>query len=104
MTSNMTSFIKFDHFLQQNNFLRQYTFFRDLSIDEAMVIFKARSSLKQYKPLKPIKRGYKVWCLYLKMDQGYTGAKSGDVWVDGGLGASVIKQLMEQFKGLYHFL
>ena len=30
------------------------------SIDEAMVGFKGRSSLKQYMPMKPTKRGYKV--------------------------------------------
>lgn len=29
---------------------------------DSMVLFKARSSLKQYMPLKPIKRGYKIWC------------------------------------------
>ena len=28
-----------------------------------MIKFKGRSSIKQYLPLKPIKRGYKVWCL-----------------------------------------
>jgi hypothetical protein len=27
-----------------------------------MIKFKGRSSLKQYFPLKPIKRGYQVWC------------------------------------------
>ena len=27
-----------------------------------MVKFKGRSSLKQYMPMKPIKRGFKVWC------------------------------------------
>lgn len=32
------------------------------AIDESMVLFKGRSSLKQYMPLKPIKRGYKIWC------------------------------------------
>lgn len=31
------------------------------SIDESMTKFKGRSSLKQYMPLKPIKRGIKVW-------------------------------------------
>jgi len=30
------------------------------SVDEGMIAFKGRSSLKQYMPLKPIKRGYKV--------------------------------------------
>ncbi|GFS29687.1 piggyBac transposable element-derived protein 4 [Trichonephila inaurata madagascariensis] len=31
------------------------------AIDESMIKFKGRSSLKQYMPKKPIKRGYKVW-------------------------------------------
>ncbi|XP_045134450.1 piggyBac transposable element-derived protein 2-like [Portunus trituberculatus] len=34
-----------------------------ISVDESMIRFKGRSSLKQYNPMKPIKRGYKVWCL-----------------------------------------
>ena len=29
-----------------------------------MIKFKGRSSIKQYLPLKSIKRDYKVWCLY----------------------------------------
>ena len=33
---------------------------RENSIDEAMVGFKGRSSLKQYMPNKPTKRGYKI--------------------------------------------
>jgi len=28
-----------------------------------MIAFKGRSSMKQYMPLKPVKRGYKAWCL-----------------------------------------
>lgn len=31
------------------------------SIDENMIKFKGRSSLKQYMPLKPIKRGHIAW-------------------------------------------
>lgn len=34
-----------------------------LAIDESMIKFKGRSSLKQYMPKKPVKRGYKVWML-----------------------------------------
>ncbi|KAJ8885133.1 hypothetical protein PR048_011329 [Dryococelus australis] len=34
-----------------------------LSVDESMVPFKGRSGLKQYMPLKPVKRSYKLWCL-----------------------------------------
>ena len=34
---------------------------KNVSIDEAMIPFKGRLSLKQYMPLKPVKRGIKVW-------------------------------------------
>lgn len=36
---------------------------RYLSADESMIKFKARSSLKQYMPMKPIKRGFKMWVI-----------------------------------------
>lgn len=53
-----------------------------MSIDESMIPFKGRSSLKQYMPMKPIKRGYKVWCLadsktgYILKFDVYTGKSS----------------------------
>ena len=34
---------------------------RDLSVDEAMIKFKGRLGMKQYMPMKPVKRGIKVW-------------------------------------------
>ena len=40
-----------------------YNLHREVSIDEAMIGFKGRSTLKQYMPMKPTKRGYKAWCL-----------------------------------------
>lgn len=67
------------------------------SIDESMILFKGRSTLKQYMPLKPIKRGYKVWCRcdsktgYLYEFDIYTG-KTGE-GTETGLGAKVIKNL-----------
>jgi hypothetical protein len=33
------------------------------AVDESMIPFKGRSTLKQYMPMKPVKRGYKVWVL-----------------------------------------
>ena len=36
-----------------------YQLHQQMAVDEAMVLFKGRSSIKQYMPLKPIKRGYK---------------------------------------------
>ena len=52
------------------------------SIDEAMIPFKGRSSTKQYLPLKPVKRGFKVWAMadslngYLCDFSVYTGASA----------------------------
>ncbi|KAJ8966082.1 hypothetical protein NQ314_003751 [Rhamnusium bicolor] len=40
-----------------------------LSVDESMIIFKGKSSLKQYNPKKPIKRIYKLW--YIADQKGY---------------------------------
>lgn len=43
-------------------FAAEYTPPSRQAIDESMVLFKGCSSLKQYLPMKPIKRGYKIWC------------------------------------------
>ena len=52
------------------SFLRRHTeLISDASVswgcgvDEAMIPFQGRSSLKQYLPKKPVKHGIKVWCL-----------------------------------------
>ena len=65
------------------NFLSQYVPHKEVAIDEAMIKFKGRSSLKQYMPMKPIKRGIKMWCRadsingYLNDFEIYAG-KSGE--------------------------
>lgn len=40
-----------------------------VTVDESMIPFKGRYALKQYMPKKPVKWGYKVWCLC----DAYTG-------------------------------
>ena len=45
------------------NFLKLYDTSRYLSIDESMILFKGRHSIKQYNPKNPIKRGYKLWMI-----------------------------------------
>lgn len=78
---------------------------RELAVDEAMVLFKGRSSIKQYLPLKPIKRGYKVWCLCdsrngLSYDyEVYLGATVGS---GDSLGENVVLRLIEKIKGRSH--
>lgn len=84
------------------NFERCYEPQEKLAVDESMIRFKGRSSIKQYLPKKPIKRGYKVWCLadqsgYLYRFQIYTG-KVGDK-AEKNLGERVVKDLM---RGLEH--
>jgi hypothetical protein len=44
-----------------SKFRESYGPSRNISVDESMVAFKGRSTLKQYMPMKPIKRGFKVW-------------------------------------------
>lgn len=67
------------------------------SIDEAMIKFKGRSSLKQYMPLKPVKRGFKVWMRcdsntgYAYQFNVYTGKDDKQAGV--GLGSKVVKDL-----------
>ncbi len=78
---------------------------KHLAVDEAMIKFQGRSSLKQYMPKKPIKRGIKVWVLgdssngYFSRLEVYTGHK---VHVERGLGAHVVKDLSKDFYGKWH--
>ena len=66
-------------------------------MDEAMIPFKGRSSLKQYMPKKPVRRGIKVWALadtlngYIANFQVYTGKQRDST--EKGLGAKVVKHL-----------
>ena len=64
-SSDYNKLYKVNDFLNllKRNFQRNYSLGSCISIDEAMIKFKGRSSIKQYQPLKPTKRGYKVWVL-----------------------------------------
>ena len=82
-----------------------YNATKNLAVDEAMIKFQGRSSLKQYMPMKPIKRGIKVWVLadsangyFIKFDV-YTG-KQKDRQV--GLGEYIVKTLTNELKNKNH--
>ena len=84
-------------------FQEVYNGTRELSVDESMIKFKGRSALKQYLPIKPIKRGYKLWCLadqrgYIKKLQIYQGKDEelNSKFTDYGLGEKVDLELAEQ--------
>ena len=46
-------------------YLNYYNPTREQSVDESIVKFKGRSTVKQYMPQKSIKRGYKAWVRYV---------------------------------------
>lgn len=86
---------------------------RELSVDESMIKFKGRSVLKQYLPMKPIKRGYKLWCLadqrgFIKNFIIYQG-KNTEIslkFADYSVGEKVVLELTEKEWGkqkvIYH--
>lgn len=94
-----------------SNFVKLYNVSQRVSIDESMILFKGRSSLKQYNPMKPIKRGFKLWAIadmdgYLYQCQVYQG--KNQLQTDNsmpkyfGLGASVVYQLTKSLHGKHH--
>lgn len=72
---------------------------QEISVDESMVRFKGRSSMKQYMPMKPIKRGFKIWCAscsccgYLLKFQMYTGKELSQS-AERGLAHRVVTDLI----------
>lgn len=77
---------------------------RHLSVDESMIPFKGRSSMKQYMPNKPIKRGFKVWVLacaetgYAVDFNVYTGKQESGAKKSFGLGENVVLSLSEDLQ------
>lgn len=80
-----------------------YNMTREVSVDESMIIFKGRSTLKQYNPMKPIKRGYKLWCLadqhgYISNLSIYQGKEEViDEFHNFGLGERVVLNLTKPY-------
>ena len=90
----------------RSNFITQYMPHKQASVDEAMIKFKGRSSIKQYMPKKPIKRGIKMWCRADSVS-GYmcdfnicTGKT--DKGVQHDLGFSVVTKLCSIIYGKWH--
>ena len=75
-----------------------------MAVDEAMIKFQGRSSLKQNMPMKP---GIKVWVLadssngYFNKFQVYTGESDS---VEKGFGARVVKELASDVKGKHNHI
>ena len=80
---------------------------KELAVDEAMIKFQGRSSLKQYMPKKPTRRGIKVWVLgdssngyFCRLDV-YTGKKKK---TEHGLGTGVVKELTKDFHHTWRYI
>lgn len=79
-------------------------------VDECMVKFKGKSTLKQYMPKKPIKRGYKVWARcdaktgYLYVFDIYIGKADENASSEEGLGYNVIMKFAKVFHPILFLL
>ncbi|XP_040073232.1 piggyBac transposable element-derived protein 4-like [Ixodes scapularis] len=87
--------------MMNEKFHSEYSPSSHLAVDESMILFKGRSSMKQYMPMKPkIKRGFKVWSLadsqtgYLLKFQLYEG-KNAEKPLDRTLGEHVVLSLAD---------
>lgn len=87
-------------------FKQHYNPQEHVSVDEMMVGFKGRLSMRQYMPAKPTKWGIKVWALcesqtgYTLDFDVYTGKKDGAREL--GLGFLVVRDLMRPYWGRWH--
>ena len=111
--ANTDTMFKLRHLIEilNQNFSLYYNPSENLSIDENMILFKGRSSLKQYNAKKTIKRGYKLWVRadmdgYVSKFNVYQG-KNRKPNLDGvppgfGLGESVVVEITRDLAGNYH--
>ena len=89
-----------------SRFLALYNPHCQVSIDKAMVKFKGQSSMKQYMPKKPTKRGFKVWMRadatngFVSQLEVYTGKVKAKA--EKGLGKHVVENLTRILVGKHH--
>lgn len=87
----------------RNNFMNAFNPGRNIAVDESMVAFKGRTSLKQYMPQKPIKRGFKIWAMscagtgYLLNFSVYEGKRASTE--EGSLGEKTVLELTTHLQG-----
>ena len=90
-------------------FVKLYDSSRYLSADESMILFKGRSSIKQYNPERPIKKGYKLWMIadtdgYINKFDVYQGKLEqvlGDM-NSFGLGKGVVLSMLDHLHNKSH--
>lgn len=92
------------------NFQNMFQPYKELSVDEALIKFKGRLGIVQYMPLKPAKRGLKVWMLstsylgYVYNFNVYGGRNDAVERTNNGLGYDVVMNLIRPLKEKFHVL
>ncbi|GLV46487.1 hypothetical protein CBL_20816 [Carabus blaptoides fortunei] len=87
--------------LLNTRFLEYAELAENLSIDESMVPYFGRHAAKQFIRGKPIRYGYKMWCLceplgYLIQFEPYQGKQNNRQNMDLGVGGSVVMNLLSK--------
>ena len=88
--------------VMREKFKQAYNLGQKVCVDEHMVKGKGKNPFKQYLPMKPIKRGTKIWelacscCGYLYDFQVYTGKSGGNS--ERGLAHRVVTDLVMQLR------
>lgn len=87
--------------MMNKRFLKYFVGDANLCIDESMIPYYGRHSAKQHIHGKPIRFGYKAWCLctrlgYLIQAIPYEGASTTNKYPDIGVGGSVVIELAEK--------
>lgn len=83
-------------------FAKHFSPVKHLSCDESMVAFKGRSGIKQYMPMKPVMRGFKIWALccsitgYLLKFMVYEGKKESNE--KGSLGEKTVLETTSNYQ------
>lgn len=76
--------------------LRYFPGDTNLSVDESMIPYYGSDGAKQHMHGKPIRFGFKVWCLCTRLGYLIQSIPSGNTQPDLGLGGSVVMDLVDK--------
>ena len=74
-----------------------------MAVNESIVPYKGLSLVKQYMPMKPVKRGYNVWCLaesgtgFVSQFDIYSGRSDMQGYSSFSLGERVVLTLCDTY-------
>lgn len=92
------------------NYRKSFHPYKEMAVDEALIKYKGRLGIVQYMPLKPAKRGIKVWMLctsylgYVYNFNIYGGKNDAVERTKNGLGYDVVMNLIQTLNEKQHTL